>query len=458
MCAWMAFQGTAHGQQVEPEGEGLTLGAWMAAFLAADPSLVQAEKQVRAAAGRAEAARTRQQTDLFATPSVGGGVDVFAGGAQPFVSGGEVALGVSRTTGTGTTLTAAVSGASRIPTVLQGPSAGATLSARVPLRGNRGGLLWQREAEVLEREAARSAHAQRAVLRQRCFLGAELLVVTASLQQQASVYAEFVQAKQDSVARTARDVRRGLLRRLELLTAQTDLSQTQAEEQRLVQLRDEALASLGTWLPAAPDRVAEVTVEGWDAAALSASEHPLALAELAQRDRAAAEAALVDRRFKGDVDLVPTVNGLYQQSLDVTGAPVTFTEVAAGLTLDVAVPLRAPRRSMQVQAELDQASASEAAAAEVVRGLAEAVARGQATLAGVERRRGLVADRLDLIEAQQRSAWSEFLQGRLEYQDWAQHFALYQSTRLEAVQLALERDLARLGVASARGALPGVCQ
>lgn len=441
------------------EPPGLALEDWMVSFLDADPSLVEAAALLSAASSRSAAARTRQQTDLFASPSLGGGLDVIGQTTVPFASAAEASVGVQRTDAQGRSLIASVSAATRLPTFLQGPSIGGNLAGRIPLRGNVGGRLWTLEAEVAELDTERASHAQEATARARCFLGVELYVIAASLQRQAQVYGEFVAAKEDSVERTRRDVRRGLLRRLELLTAQTDLSQTRTEQLRLAQLRDQALASLAAWLGAAPERLDGARLEGWDAPALEPVDHPLALALGAQREQRRAEAAVVDQRYRGEIALVPELAAVHQGGvLDASGAAVAFTEVAVGVSLDVGVPLAVPRRAHELDALSATADAHDAAAGEIVRQIREDAGVARAALDGLERRLELIEARLALIDEQVEAAWGEFLQGRLEYQDWAQHYALYQSTRLEGVALELERDQARLALASVQGALPGVCR
>ncbi len=101
---------------------------------------------------------------------------------------------------------------------------------------------------------------------------------------------------------------------------------------------------------------------------------------------------------------------------------------------------------------------TQAAADEVARQLIEDTGRQEAVLAGTRDRLALAASRQQLLEEQVEAAWGEFSRGRLEYQDWAQHYALYQSTRTEIVALQLQHDQARLSLAALRGALPQVCR
>lgn len=446
----MAWFAAAHAAE-------LTMDAWLQAFLDADPSLREAELRVAAAEHSAEGALNRQQTVLLASPRVGGGVAIVGDTAGGFGTGSETALGIQRTGPAGRSVTATVSGSVREPELLQGPSAAAQVAGRIPLRDNAAGKLWALEARVAALQSEGQAWTSEAVRRERCFLGSELFVVAAALQDQTDVYGDFVEVKEASVARTERDVRRGMLRPLELLTARTDLSQTTTDQLALAQRRDEARAVLAAWLPEVPERLAPPELEGWTDGVLD--EQPSVQALLSSAESRAADAEATLRRYQGRVDLVPDAYAAVQTGLlDTTGAPVSASEVGAGVAVEVEVPLRVPRRDHEVAALQAAERADRAAADEARRAFSEQRLRAEAAIVGLKGRAEALDARLELAQEQVDAAWQEFLAGRIEYQDWAQHYALLQSTRLERVQLDLDVQLATLTVARATAALPAACE
>ena len=276
-----------------------------------------------------------------------------------------------------------------------------------------------------------------------------------SLGQQVDVFDEFLERKEAARRATARDVARGMLHRLELLTAESELDATRSRRLALQVQATEARAVLATWqdpsdqtrpLADPTESLASVglALEGESVRPLN--EHPASLALASQAEARQLDAEWLEEDWRTSVDLVPYLGASTLQGLQ------------AGVALSVSFSALAPRADPQIGERLALASQLNAREAAVLRDLAERRARAKVAREGAVAQLDLNEERLATIEKQVSSAWGQYQGGRIELQDYLQHYALYEQARLESVRLTLVRDLAVLELAALHLDAPEACR
>ncbi len=439
-----------------PEPVPLTLDDFLAAFSLRDAELQVANWGTQRASLARQVADSPEQLDLYASPRLGGAALSPGLGTVAGEVGAGVA-GLSWHSPTGATAGVEGHGSLYAPgaSSLLASEAGINAWWAMPLGRNSQGRLNTLAIQSATQNEAAAQQLQEAARVERCWAATGGYLQAWNLEQQVAVYDEFLQRKESARKATARDVARGMLHRLELLTAESELAATRSRRQALQVQADQARAVLATWQDPADqarplsdpsESLSQVLTQLDSEAARPLSDHPAALAFTSQAGARRLDAEWLREDWRTTIDLVP-----------YAGAS-TLTGIQAGLALSVTYNAIAPRAEPQIAGILAEASLLDARQAAVLRDLAELEARALVAHEGALAQLALNEERLATIQKQVRSAWGQYQDGRIELQDYLQHYALYEQARLESLQLALARDLAVLSLASLHLDAPEGCQ
>jgi hypothetical protein len=459
--AFIVFSGsllcvTARAQETPAEPQPLSIDDFLGAFAARDADLQIAAWGTQRAGLARQSAEAPDQLVLYAAPQVAGlgwapGLSTVAGNLGSGVAGlawqgaGGSSAGVE---GYGSVY---APGATNILAADAGIDAWWAFS----LGRNSQGRLYSLAAEAAGYDEVAAIELQHAARSERCWAASRAYVQTWNLSQQVAAFDEFLDKKETARKATARDVSRGMLHRLSLLTAESELASTRSRRLALQIQADQARAALATWqapqdqdrpLGDPSDALAAIQVALGDESVRPLVEHPaaMALARQAQARRLDAEWQRED--WRTTVDVVP-----------YAGAS-TSAGLQTGVALSVSFNAIAPRAEPQIAEVLALASQLDAQQAGVLRTLAEREARAQVARDGAAAQLVLNEERQALIQRQVSSAWGQYRDGRIELQDYLQHYALYEQARLESVQLTLVRDLAVIELAALHLDAPEACQ
>ncbi len=246
----------------EPEAPApsvLALEGWVQSFREADPVLREAALRTALAALAVEQSETPQHTDLSLAAGASADIWAWSSGGEPIpqahIDLDSVRLSAQNRLGQRWEVTG--SGRIGVPGSigLGGSSAALGGAFYASVLGNHQGKLHVLESRYLSLDRDAAGTRQSDVERQRCWLAAELYVVAWSLQEQVRLFSELMETRQQNVQQTERDYRRGMVPRLDLLTAQSDVLGAQGEQQALTARLERALAALASFLETTPDRL-----------------------------------------------------------------------------------------------------------------------------------------------------------------------------------------------------------
>ena len=257
-----------------------------------------------------------------------------------------------------------------------------------------------------------------------------------------------------------------MVQRLDYLSAQSDLVRAQRRREVLAGRLESALASLASFLEQRPDVLAdprpslsELLPEPGAPEPASLDAHPSVQASGQVREARLAESVWVEQRYKPQVELGPEVQvGTQSHQLDPTLQETQSLSVSGGVAMHLTVPVSAPARHYEQSILHEQAELAQADTDETLRSLSERRDRALAQIQSAEEGAALVQAQLELIDAQVREAWSRFLSGRLEYQDYLLHYSQYEEARLAALELELAALQARIVLAELVAPLPEICR
>ena len=431
-------------------------------FFATDPSVLASHIAVAAATIGTSAARDRVALSVGMEPgfrgdfgSVGGKTIVLGAGDLP------TSMSVTDPWGGAFDVTASAHGLTDPLVVPPGNIGVVDAKYTMPLLRNRLGSLWALEVAAAEQALSEQQANAKALHVERCALLLDLFAAARSLQEQRDVVQELLKLRDKTHARTSADYNNKLLTRLDYLASKTDLI---AAKQRVEDLEGQARGAADAFLIVLGDAPgADIVLDDDDALhTVPAPEpgfvHPALLALQAQAAVASARAQVSETRLGPEISLIPGVGGsaFSHQPVGTTTSPSVngYLSLSVGFEL----PLLQPQRTYEpllLRKQADELWARKEAAARV---LDERAVRAEASLHAADTQLALVQERLDLAQAELGEARQMYQAGRMEFQDYLQHFVIYEESRLERTVRTLAKARAEHERIAARGVEPGVCQ
>jgi len=470
-CACLLFCAAAPaGEQNGGTGE-LSLEQVVGRFLRVDPDLPVAQLEREVAQLRVALSRDRWRLDGEGFIPFGYNLYVLPNQALHVGSGELIEAGVRSQDPVGGALRVSANGRVLSEPALSdgGHRAGLQASYTLPLWRNLGGELYALETTRLSRvEEARAAEVEARRL-DRCVSAIELYLSAYVLQEHAAVWEELLAHKERTYKRTARDYGRKMVQRLDFLTAKSDWLAARQRHAAFEGRRRQAFAVLDTYLSAAEVSLASPEpffVSAGDPPAegdKSAFEkHPVVLVLDQEVEALRAETRLSRRRYLPEISLVPTLGAQYLSHMLVAqpggSAYVPLGNAFASLGLLFELPLIEPNRDFErallgrrQQQLLSQRS-------EAVRFLDERARGAREAIGAVDARLELTEEKVENIRKQIAEAGAMYGSGRLEFQDYLQHWAFLEEARFERLNLLYSRWRAQTALLRATGPVPDLCQ
>jgi outer membrane protein TolC len=468
---------------VAPLGEGVaplakpgpvTLDSFLERFVHVDSSIPVAEHERAVAELRAELSDNRLRLYGEADAPLLGYDRMWLAGTHTWLGDAAVSsAGVRMEDPFGGRFNARLSGryVSHPERTVNGHTAGAEVSYRLPLGRNLLGRLYELETLSLRQEADTAGANVVAERLARCAVGLELYASAWVWQEQAGVWKELLDTKKKTADRTQRDYARRMVTALDSLTTHSDWLASQQRFAAFDGQRRRALEVVGTYLGAdasaltldSPAAFLDATPDAADAARLDAllAEHPAVVALDHARDAYAARSALVARQYATEVAVGPTVGVDYASRIGATsafaGANANITRFYALLGVQVELPLIEPAPDVETAVLHHRMQQVVARRRETLRALRERVLGTLQELQAVEEQLALTEEKLATIKKQIGEAASMYQNGRLEFQDFLQHWAFYEEARFEHSDLLLVRWRGRIQLLSVLGPMPKAC-
>ncbi len=445
----------------------LTLSTWLDRFLQADPSWRVAALERDVAELQLRWAQDPATLTLEGSPAAGFDELLYdAGDPEALMSFSAADLEASWANKKGGVLSAqAATVLSSQPELADGSQLGLGVSYALPLAYNAMGRLHALEAAWREREReARSAELQAHLLGQ-CAAASELYLAAWVAQEQAATWQDLLLHKEKTFKTAKHDWARRMIPRLDVLAAESDWIAAQQRAAQLDAARQEALAVLAVYLggeagalESPGDALRTWTAAGPEALESQLEAHP-ALRIWEEAGLAyASQSAYAEHSYAPQVYLAPGFGVTRYGFGEVASGPSSLVDLGAWVGLSFSLPLVQPAPEYETAILAERQRQAEAEAEELRRALRERAAVARAALAGVAARRALSDQKLAVIEKQIAEAGAAFANGRLEFQDYLQHWAAYEAARFEALELDALDGAARADLLRALGPLPPSCQ
>ncbi|MBT3218825.1 MAG: TolC family protein [Proteobacteria bacterium] len=458
--------------ETDSERAALSLEEYLRQYLQADPTWRVSELEASIAGLATDNSRDRLTLSATATPTMRYNLYGYGSG-PPLLHLGTFGLGEVGTVlqdKKGGTWSTTVNGTlyTNPNFTTGGHTAGVDSHYAAPLVRNAAGRLWAMETAWLGVEEEAKKEEAEAYRLDRCAAGINLYVATYFLQEQWDVWESLLALKEKTYQRTQREYARRMVTRLDFLAAESDWVSARQRQEELAGKRDEALASLSSYLDgqpvdfrlASPETVLEPYVFPSDEGSLKTllNAHPR-VAGLEHTSQAyKSQAAWVDRSWMPEVALVPNL-GLDHFSLlpDPTGGTSSLTDLSGGLALSVDLPLIQPDRGYQGDVLDQRHTQTMLLLDEAKRDLEERSRVAEAVIVASDARLALTEEKLEILQKQIDEAGAQYSSGKLEFQDYLQHWSQFENARFERLNLLYVRWLAQVELMRALGPIPDSC-
>ncbi len=342
------------------------------------------------------------------------------------------------------------------------PQYGVEGSYRLPLIRNFGG-----RENGYEQEAARATRAGAdATLAEQdlvwCADATERYLVRYAAAEQLEAYDELIEEKRRVWAQTIRDYERKMIQRLDLLAARSDWLAAQSLRAVFVARKQRADAALEIFLDGPAPRLAEpppIVAAKTPVTATVAANHPRLIRLAAMEAELSQTALLATERGRDELDLAFTLGATRVHDLFIPpNAIADLTDLYGLVQLTYVWPIERPETEYQArEARLRLARvAAERRALEL--DLAQRVREQLEVWRHTTEAYDLVVQQRDVMRAQIRAAHREFTNGKMEFQDYLDHWDRHQRARLDAWDLWLEAHLAETRLVPLLGTLPEHCR
>ncbi|MBI5509900.1 MAG: TolC family protein [Deltaproteobacteria bacterium] len=442
----------------------LALESVIARFLSADPQLRGVRVEQAIAALDLAASRDRFRVYATASPGVAGDFR-FKPNHDAIVLGDLPLGGVIADDPLGGTAAAKINlhGVSDPRGYPPGHVVAAELSYALPLLRNRFGRLYELEEQVFrDIVEARGLQLQAATI-ERCAAALELFAGARTLQEQLTVYDELLETRDKTYKRTIADYNKKLVQKLDYLAAKADFLAATQRREELAAAKAQAIAVLATFLGE------QSTFELEDHPALhhppvdpgaahpGVGAHPLVRVLDQEIESLEGRAALAARTYGPELFLIPRAGLNGASDLLVGTSTRRFLDAFVGITLGLTLPVVEPNADYQPRSWRHQAELLQSRRDEVVRALTERARLAAVASASIVKRLAHTDEKLSISQAQVAEARDLYQRGRLEFQDYFQHWAIFENARFERLELELELVHAWAVAFAARGDPPSFC-
>ncbi|MFB6375461.1 MAG: TolC family protein [Bradymonadaceae bacterium] len=343
---------------------------------------------------------------------------------------------------------------------------GASGAVRVPVPKNRNGRLYELRADVARAETEASRNDLRAEKLFSCRDAIIRYVVSYVARRRLEVYRDLLDDKRSIYYQTDADYRKKMVSRLDYLAARSDWLEAKSREQQYIAAVDRADASLRAFgevpSPAAlrrPDWKAAPDASGEALRERIAESHPKAARYEARRRAAQREQKLIRERLRTQLDLGVTVGvDRLHDRIDPAGRPADVTDAYVLGTLRLRWPIRRPRKSLDIELLGLRQQKLEHARRQTVRELTEGVRRARSRITRSRSELNALEEQLKVSERRIAEAREQYRAGKLEFQDFLDHWQPYQRTRLRLWELRRTIWRTRAELIPMLDYLPEVCR
>lgn len=443
----------------------LTLADYVRAYRERNPLREASVLDVRLAQVEVDRRTNRATRTLSVSPELGArGYHLTAVGSfDPLVRvGADAEYRYDANDGSGYSVRAGAAWPSTSNLPAGNPQYGVSGSYRLPLIRNFGGRQNQYEQDAAKgaRAGADAALAEQDLAW--CADATERYLVRYAADAQLEAYDELIEEKRRVWAQTIRDYERKMIQRLDLLAARSDWLAAQSLRAVFVARKERADAALEVFLDAPAGRLVEpapIVAKTAPKTATIAATHPR-LARLAAREAELSQSALLaTERGKDDLDLAFTVGATRVHDLFIPPAAIAdLTDIYGLVQLEYVWPIERPETeyaSREARLRLARVAAERRA---LELDLRQRVREALEVWRHTETAYDLVVQQREVMRAQIRAAHKEFTNGKMEFQDYLDHWDRHQRARLDAWDLWLEARLAENRLVPLLGTLPEHCR
>lgn len=442
----------------------LTLADYVAAYRDHNPSRQTQVLDVRLAQVEVERRTNRATRTLSVSPQLGarGYHLTRVGSFDPLLSAGaDAEYSYDANDGTGYSFRAGVAWPSRSNLPAGNPQYGVEGAYRLPLVRNFGGRQnrYEQDAAKATKDGAVATLDEQDLMF--CADATERYLVRYAAEQQLATYDELIEEKRRVWAQTIRDYERKMIQRLDLLAARSDWLAAQSLRARFVARKARADAALEAFLdgPAPPLAPPPAIVAATPPkTATIAATHPRLVRLAAMQRELEQTALLAQERGRDDVELAFTVGATRVHDLFVPPQEIAdLTDIYGLVRLTYLWPIERPETDYQAREarlRLERVAAERRALAiELTQQIREQLELWRHT----EEAHRLLEEQRRVMLGQIRAAHREFSNGKMEFQDYLDHWDRHQRARLDAWDLWLETRLAENRLVPLLGTLPEHC-
>ena len=449
----------------------LSLGPYVAAYHQVTNRLRIQEIAVQSAEVEVQRRRDRATMEIEASPTVGMHGYSYTSGAGAAVGdfGGEIGWSRGGNWGERYGVRAHVSAPTQAGHLGRVATYGVTGQYRMPLLRNFLGREFDLSAKVFEQAKVQAQPGLRASELLVCFDAIARYVRRYTAQERLRVHLALRDEKRRIWRQTVSDFRRRMITRLDMLAAKADWLAFSAETPRFYSALESSDAALVAFVDK-PWRRMPVLVEPqlpWDrlddgptlVADMDWSKHPRTAAFVAAQGGLRAQLDLLVERNGHELAVEATAGvDRAHDVFDPTGRGAVITDVHALVGVHWLWPLERPsvayeRRLLELR--LDEISQR---VAQLERLLSTAVTTSAARYRREVEALKAIETQLEAATRQAKAAYQEFRNGKLEFQNYLDHWGPYQAARLAYWDRRESQYLATLDILEAIDSRPKVCE
>jgi hypothetical protein len=452
----------------QPERQPLSLAAYVRGYIQRSNLLRQAEILVEEQEVQVARRQSRATMELSAEPAMGLHHYHYTSGAPNDTLGvGSVDAEwrYRRENGQSVSVGASTLLPTREGRVAGDIAYGVTGAYTLPLLRNRFGRQFRLEAEVeehLRRQLQAELKGTRLAL---CHDAIRRYIERYVAQELLLVYRALLREKKKMWKQTSWDYHRKMITRLDLLSAKSDWIAARSREPEFVRALLAADAALKAYYPTEKDlALAEPALPTFDPGqldrkALREEDHPQFKAIAAQQKALAKQDHLLVETNRSDLDLILSL-GLdrYHHLYDPRGDRADITDVSGMVSVRYLFPIKRPDLAYQRQLR----RLTHRRLDEERRHIRRELLRKARQASAVARQGEIVLRRLKqqlkVVEQQIKEAYREFRAGKLQFQNFLDHWERYQAARLEVWQTQRLIWLARADLVPLLNRMPGYCK
>lgn len=333
----------------------------------------------------------------------------------------------------------------------------------LPMLRNRGGREFGYEAEVAEARVQVAAAEARQEILLACADAVQRYVLLYARDAQKSAYEALLREKQRQWYQTIRDYKNQMITRLDMLSARSDWIFAKSLRPGFDARYERALAAFRAYAPNGPFIVSDpgglIAKAPVETLPLKLEVHPRYVALTEQVQGFEQEILLAREQNRSELDFQVTAG--VSRVHDIFVPPTGFAEVTdmrALVGVRYLLPIERPEIRYRIQAlRLQKARVAEQKMA-LERELRQSLAENLASWRRETEAYALRGEQLAILKWQIAAAYKEFRAGKLQFQDYLDHWDRFQQARLDIWDRWIEARLAELNLIPVTGMLPEYCR